>query len=788
MTPATTSRPNFEPQIINNFDIPTAASDVSNHLGRSGPLPNILSLNNFEHIENFEPVNPDYFNLLPHRQDPQPFPNSRRDGESPVWRWCASSRGHELLGLLSNIFDVSITEADLRRTIDKWDTLAYDFQQSVGLGDFRGEPEALSLTDIEAESSKMRDMGFENYLNTTVQARKFRGVDRTKIELRVRDLDPAHAHRVLDLLTHGQRAFMKPIFKSNGGSRRPFKQHKTYKSGKPAIHRAMKKLITKRHAVAVFWSDVPPAVAKMLHNSTHVLATKKGERDGRCCIHMSSTQSPDELSVNAGYDLATSDQFYPPPILPTVATISEMCCQQRDAFPGEPLGAATADVKSAYCQIPLSEEAACLRTSRLEVENKDILLIYLSAIFGDTRAGHVYNVISSAIDKLHNFGHKVPRSKTYVDDGVIVTAARLLGISLNEYLDLIRLFFGEEGIAQDKIVVQVSEQLIAIGWEWDLSPSVWRVRPKPQGLVKLYLSLFYSFPVECTAETDGRKFSCKSITQIAGLLIWYAAVIPSGNAFIYSLYQSLIPGAKGNLAHVKTTLTQQARRDLDFWRALILVGLIHPTHRPISRSIDQIRSGPIISHIVTGDASTGVGGGAWLSSIQAIEVPLQYGWIRWSADDLLCIDNTPGIINLLEYFSIIYFIILWSSSLRGCVVGARCDNSSAVSWLKSNRACSRAPAVHTMLRFASLLLSHYDINIKPSHIAGDKNTFADFLSRDSSFSPLQEPTMHPSRFGLGIESPQIRQAILWRSLLSSLLKQPTATPSLNQLTQALNQP
>ena len=662
--------------------------------------------------------------------------------------------------------------------------MAHDYHQSIGLGDFRGEPETLSLDAIEAESAQVRAMGFDTYLRTTVAARKFRGVDRAQIESRVRVLDPTHARRVLDLLSYGQRAFMKPLFKPNGSG--PFRQHKTYKSGKPAIHRAVKKLTSNKNAVAVFWSDIPPAVRSRLHISTQVLAPKKGARDGRCCMHMSSTQSASDVSVNSGYDLEASDAFYPPPILPTVASISEMCCCQRDAFPGEPLGAATADVKSAYCQIPLSVEAAYHRAARLEVEKQDVLLVYLSSIFGDTRAGHVYNVISSAIDKLHNHGHLIPRSQTYVDDGIIVTAAKLLGVTLEEYLNLIRLFFGEDGIAHDKVVVQVSQQLIAIGWHWDLSPSVWRVRPKPEGLVKLYLHLFYSFPIACTTDTDGRQFTCRSIMQLAGLLIWYAAVIPSGNAFVYSLYQSLIPGATGSLAHVKTSLTSQARRDIDFWRALILVGLIHPAHRPISRPIDQVRSRPVISHIVTGDACTGVGGGAWLSSALAPEVPLHYGWVRWSADDLLCIESTPGIINMLEYFSIIYFILLWSPSLRGHTVGARCDNSSAVAWLHSNRACAQAPAVHTMLRFASLLLSHYDISIIPRHIAGTTNTFADFLSRNSNFTSLQEPTMQPSLFGLQPGSPPIKQAILWRSLLSSLLKQPSTTPTLTQLAQVLS--
>jgi hypothetical protein len=67
------------------------------------------------------------------------------------------------------------------------------------------------------------------------------------------------------------------------------------------------------------------------------------------------------------------------------------------------------------------------------------------------------------------------------------------------------------------------------------------------------------------------------------------------------------------------------------------------------------------------------------------------------------------------------------------------------------------------------------------------NTFADFLSRDSRYSYLQEPTMDPTSFGLQASSAPIRQAKLWRRLLSTLLLQPTEMPTLTQLAQVLGQ-
>ena len=75
-----------------------------------------------------------------------------------------------------------------------------------------------------------------------------------------------------------------------------------------------------------------------------------------------------------------------------------------DEFKEIQLHEATCDIKSAYQQFSYSRDAALLRTTVLNVDHTsghppmDVLFIHLVGIFGDTRAGHVYKILGSALN------------------------------------------------------------------------------------------------------------------------------------------------------------------------------------------------------------------------------------------------------------------------------------------------------------------------------------------------------------------------------------------------------
>ncbi len=98
----------------------------------------------------------------------------------------------------------------------------------------------------------------------------------------------------------------------------------------------------------------------------------------------------------------------------------------------------------------------------------------------------------------------------------------------------------------------------------------------------------------------------------------------------------------------------------------------------------------------------------------------------------------PLDINVLEYFVIMYLVMLWGPQLRGKIVGIQCDNSAAVSWLQKNRGSNKSPISETLCHIFSLFLIAYDITLVVWHIEGVLNVKSDFLSRDAFLQALED--------------------------------------------------
>jgi len=70
-------------------------------------------------------------------------------------------------------------------------------------------------------------------------------------------------------------------------------------------------------------------------------------------------------------------------------------------------------------------------------EWKQLVLIYLVGAFGFVTSGDIYCLIGNAITLRHNLGQPVPRSLSYIDDGIIIGPNSLIKDHLNEYLSLV---------------------------------------------------------------------------------------------------------------------------------------------------------------------------------------------------------------------------------------------------------------------------------------------------------------------------------------------------------------
>ena len=139
--------------------------------------------------------------------------------------------------------------------------------------------------------------------------------------------------------------------------------------------------------------------------------------------------------------------------------------------------------------------------------------------------------------------------------------------------------------------------------------------------------------------------------------------------------------------------------------------------------------------------------------------------IRWSDEELAAFkdfaannDGKPIDINVMEYFVIVYLVMLWGEELRGKCVGIRCDNTAAVSWLQKHRASNKSPVGETLVHVFSLYCITNHITLVPLHIKGELNVKADFISR----------CLVPSAFNLQEEGRSVRvdikDAQWWRNL------------------------
>jgi hypothetical protein len=86
-------------------------------------------------------------------------------------------------------------------------------------------------------------------------------------------------------------------------------------------------------------------------------------------------------------------------------------------------------------------------------------------------------------------------------------------------------------------------------------------------------------------------------------------------------------------------------------------------------------------------------------------------------------------INVLEYFTVVYYVILWGNLLKDKIVHVKCDNTSAVSWIMRNRT-KHNNAAESLARIFSLFCLSNNITIICTHIKGVDNVLADYLSRD----------------------------------------------------------
>jgi hypothetical protein len=528
--------------------------------------------------------------------------------------------------------------------------------------------------------------------------------------------------RVVEMLQVGQRPFMKSTFRHNNGV--DFKQCKSVRKMGRILVNTLVKLIESGKAVAFSKEAVLRSSESMTAGvsiSPLKWATKQDNVLGRTCNNLTHG-TDDHPSVNASVDEAAHDDHYAPFSLCDFRDLCELAMSKQEQYPGEQISGATVDVKDAYQQGANTPGVSRLYGTQMDYISPVTLVrtvlwvFYVVGVFGFTRAGHVYNTFASAIDALHNRSLPHIRSHTYVDDGILIDAERLIPTSVAEYCKPVVSFFGPSGINDDKIKM-LDKRLEAIGWV--LCFKTWRVFPREKGRNKMLAYLIHIIPPGC------KLVSKEHLETLTGILSWYSDCIPAGRSFLGSLFRSL---RNVNVFTQRCKLTKMAQNDLTWWRALAIVAHRYPYL--VGNSIANSRKFKVPQLYLQTDASTSVGGGATVSeSLNGPPLSMEGQCIRWTREEMMAFISWNVTINVLEYFTVIYYVMFWAHLMAGKVIHIECDNTSAVKWLVSNRVKSECEGADTLAKLFSLFCLTHNITIICIHIKGELNVIADLNSR-----------------------------------------------------------
>ena len=108
--------------------------------------------------------------------------------------------------------------------------------------------------------------------------------------------------------------------------------------------------------------------------------------------------------------------------------------------------------------------------------------------------------------------------------------------------------------------------------------------------------------------------------------------------------------------------------------------------------------------------------------------------------------GTRGVnINVLEFASAVYALLLWAHHLCNRVVDVGTDNTACLCWLIRQKA--RSVVADRLLKIMALMCSAFNIRLQAHFIRGVDNWVPDFLSRDLEWSFMDDHAALPGLQG-----------------------------------------
>jgi hypothetical protein len=370
-------------------------------------------------------------------------------------------------------------------------------------------PAATMAVDIQIDQD-----GLMATLRTYTKKLTIKGLPPDHLEAVYKPLvDSATLERLLTVYTEGIGTFMVPEWEPNGG--REFKQSPSFMSNRAICIHKIQDWIDEGVALTCSKSLLTEADLALLNFCPFLLVPKASDCTGRLCWNL-KWSSVSFASYNSAVDVPSSKAKFPDPPLCNASQIAEMCCRVRDANPGEQLSGATVDSHAAYTQAVNSAEKACLVASLI---SPDEIVIMLANIWGDQQAGNYYGGFGTALGLQHNaLGF---HSLTYTDDGNIVDTTTRIQESVECYAQGLIDVFGPHGENKKKRMV-LPQQLVGLGFDFNLDTTVWRVSPKDRNIHKI------AYAVQVLIPPGSDWVDRNTLQSVAGLLCWHSQVICPG--------------------------------------------------------------------------------------------------------------------------------------------------------------------------------------------------------------------------------------------------------------------
>jgi hypothetical protein len=622
----------------------------------------------------------------------------------------------------------------------------------------------------------------------SAEAFSFLGMPKDALRSWLVERAPDRADEVMDLLTHGQRAFMVEGFQPNGFA--GIKNGSKYEAHRRIFEKNAADLHKANKAILIRKSVMKEGDLKQLNGSILLPVEKDNGRScPRIVTHMSHG-TKGHPSYNDSVDMVRHLQVYKRRRLPMARDFADLLCDMWEHFPDAKfLHAAVIDAASAFETYPLSFDKCKLVWSLMDImKDGEVVQVYKGAVagmFGDRGAGDTWDILGDLCDALHNTASNLFKSKTYVDDlGAFappvpsdvdpltprwhyhdtadVIPSALPGCELHpgtryaimdavvEARDNLARLAGPNSTKLKKVKIY-SGYTELLGWYMDLRYSHFYMSPLRSKLDKLAHYLFNLVPAGVS------KATYKIMQSLTGLLCWFSQALPLGKSFVYSLFQCERCGQ--NLV----TLSKTAQRDLDFWRAMIRVALEEPVL--VGCPIALLRTTCVPSTYIVTDACTGVGAGGWISNTPSWSPDSDKWWfiLRWTPQELAAIQsrltNIPPpaddddramvekavrsymvpdtvqyevplpklTINVLEFATPVFLIMVCAPFLKGQVVSIGVDNTAALCWLVHHK--SSSGVADNLLKLLALTCALYNIRIVAHHVKGIVNYLSDWKSR-----------------------------------------------------------